>query len=272
MLIPTVLFGSAFIPITLAIMLMLWDHQHSVMQQYGFTRIYDFKAGSGAPMTGRFDFWLSIVLYSNMLLTAPLWAELWIAELYRWDLALTADTIRTLQTASYSVTAAFVLAYAIHVVRSVAAGHSVNPIKYAFLFATYALWYFVSWRDSFLVYLVAHRIVHGMQYILMVYWYVDKKEQVTGATPRLLGSMSFGRYFFYGMIYAVVFHLMTGGGFDTLGFGLVTALQAESGLNFSAEQATGFYAATAVSAGAACHYYLDSYIWKIREAKTQEGL
>lgn len=29
----------------------------------------------------RLDFWLSVVLYSNMLLTAPLWAELWIAEL-----------------------------------------------------------------------------------------------------------------------------------------------------------------------------------------------
>ncbi len=60
-------------------------------------------------------------------------------------------------------------------------------------------------------------------------------------------------------------------GFAAMG-SKVTALQAESGLNFSAEQATGFYAATAVSAGAACHDYLGSYIGKIREAKTREGL
>jgi hypothetical protein len=271
-LIPTVLLGTAYIPITVAIMFMLWDHQHSVMQQYGFARIYDFKAGAGAPLTGRWDFWLGIVLYSNLLLTAPLWAELWIAELYRWDLALTAEAIRTLQTASYSVTAAFIIAYAVHVARATAAGHSVNPMKYAFLFASFGLWYFVSWRDSFLVYLVAHRIMHGVQYIAMVYWYVEKKEEMTGATPRLLGHMSATRYVFYGLLYAVIFHFATGGSVDAMSFGLISALQDDSALKFTAEQATGFYAATAVSAAGVCHYYLDSYIWKLREPKIREGL
>ena len=271
-LIPTVLFGSAFIPITLALMLMLWDHQHSMMQQYGFARIYDIKAGSGDRLTGRYDFWLGIVLYTNMLLTAPLWAELWIAELYRWDLALTASEVRTLQTTSYGVTAAYLVFYTVYVVRSVAAGHSVNPVKYAFVFASYALWYFVSWRDSFLVYLVAHRLMHGIQYMAMVYWYVEKKEEVTGAVPRWLGTLDVPRFLFFGALYAVVFHFAIGGGLEEMSFGLITALQADNAIHFSAEKATGFYAATAVSAASACHYYLDSYIWKLREAKTREGL
>lgn len=272
LLIPTVLFGSALIPITLAIVLMLWDHQHSMMQQYGFTRIYDFKATSGAPRTGRFDFWLGIILYSNMLITAPLWAELWIAELYRWDLALEASTIQQIQTLSYSLTGAYLLFYLGHVLSNTARGYAINPMKYAFLFASYGLWYYVSWRDSFLVYLVAHRIMHGVQYMLMVYWYVEKKEDVTGKTPRLLGHMNILRFLLYGGLYAVVFHFATGGSVADMSFGLVNALQADKMLDFSAEKATGFYAATAISAAAACHYYLDSYIWKIREVKTQEGL
>ncbi len=92
LLIPGVMLGSAFTPVSVALVLMLWDHQHSLMQQHGFARIYDFKAGTGAPSQRRLDLWLSLVLYGNLLLTAPLWAELWIAELYRWDLELGADT------------------------------------------------------------------------------------------------------------------------------------------------------------------------------------
>lgn len=70
----------------------------------------------------------------------------------------------------------------------------------------------------------------------------------------------------------MLFHLATGGDLSPFGFGLVESLQNDEFLNYSAEKATGFYAATAVSAVAACHYYLDSYIWKVRDPKSQEGL
>jgi hypothetical protein len=272
LLIPTILFGSAYVPITIAIALMLWDHQHSVMQQYGFSRIYDFKAGSGAPNTARLDFWLSIIAYGNMLLTAPLWAELWISELYRWDLALSADSIRHLQAASWSLLIAYCLFYLVQLRAGLSRGYAINPMKYLFLFSSYGLWYFVSWQDSFLVYLVAHRLMHGVQYILMVYWYVENKAERTGQTPTLLSHLSMPRFLLLGAIYALVFHFATGGNVTVLGFGLINALQADEVLQFSVEKATGFYAATAVSAAAACHYYLDSYIWKIRDPQTQEGL
>ena len=41
-------------------------------------------------------------------------------------------------------------------------------------------------------------------------------------------------------------------------FGLVHLLQADEVLQWSREKATGFYAATAISAAAAYHYYVDS--------------
>ena len=272
LLIPTVVFGTAFLPITLAIVMMLWDHQHSLMQQYGFSRIYDFKAGTGAPNTPRLDLWLSIALYLNMLLTAPLWAELWIAELYRWELSLNAESIHQLQTLSWSLTLAYLLYYAVQIRSGLSQGHALNPMKYWFLLSSYALWYIVSWQDSLILYLVAHRIMHGVQYMLMVYWYVDNKAERNGATPRLLGRLNVARFMLFGGLYAIAFHFGTGGDISMMSFGLIDALQADDGLGYTAEQATGFYAETAVSAAAACHYYLDSYIWKVRDPKTQEGL
>ena len=70
-------------PLTAVLVSTAWDHQHSLMQQHGFARIYDFKARAGSQSTGKFDLWLNIVLYVNLLITAPLWGELWIYESFR---------------------------------------------------------------------------------------------------------------------------------------------------------------------------------------------
>jgi hypothetical protein len=271
-LIPSIVLGTAFVPVTLGIVFLLWDHQHSLMQQYGFARIYDFKAGTDAPSTKRFDFWLSIFLYGNMLITAPLWAELWIAEQYRWGLALNFEAIQQIQNTSWMMLGAFSIVYVGHLIAGAFRGDRINPMKYLFLLSSYGLWYFVSWQDSFLLYIVAHRIMHGVQYILMVYWYVERKADRTGQTPLLLSHLSWSRFLLLGAAYAIVFHVVTGGNLSHLSFGLINSLQTDSILNFSLEKATGFYAATAISAAAACHYYLDSYIWKIRNPEIQEGL
>lgn len=272
LLIPTVFFATALLPVSFALVFMLWDHQHSVMQQHGFARIYDFKAGTGAPSTPRIDFWLQVVLYVNLLVTAPLWAELWIAELYRWDLALPAATISAIHATSWAITGAALVGYAGHVAWSMARGYRVNPMKYGFLIASYGLWYYVSWQDSFLVYTVAHRIMHGVQYIAMVYWYVGKRAETTGETPRLFDHFTIGRFLALGVVYALLFQLLSGADLADFSFGLVAKLQADRYLQFDAAKATGFYAAAAISAAAAIHYYFDSFIWKVSDRRTQEGL
>jgi hypothetical protein len=203
---------------------------------------------------------------------APLWSELWIAELYRWDLALPAATIQQIQTASWALLATYAVIYLGHVSLGLARGHRINPMKYLFLFSSYSLWYFVSWQDSVLVYAVAHRIMHGVQYILMVYWYVDRKVERTGQTPRFLRHFTLPRFLALGLLYALVFQLAIGSGLADFSFGLVATLQADGVLQYTPEQARGFYAATAINAAGACHYYFDSFIWKVRDARTQEGL
>jgi hypothetical protein len=72
--------GLLTAPITLLLLVSAWDHQHSVMQQHGFGRIYDFKAKAGLPSTRRYDLALHWVLYSHMFLNAPMFRFLWIRE------------------------------------------------------------------------------------------------------------------------------------------------------------------------------------------------
>jgi len=272
LLIPTVMLGAAFVPLTAALVLMMWDHQHSVMQQHGLARVYDFKAGTGSPVTGRFDLALHGVLYGNMLVAAPLWSELWIAGLYAWDLTIRPETVVRIHEASWAVTAAFAVVYLGHLVWWLSRGGRLNPMKYVFLLSSYSLWYYVSWQDSFLVYTVAHRIMHGVQYILMVWWYLDNKARRTGQRPRLLAHFNVGRFLVLGIVYALVFQLAFGAGLADFGFGLVDFEPYGKLLDFGDEGTRGFYAATAVNAAAALHYYVDSFIWKTRDARTREGL
>jgi len=272
LLVPTVVLGAGFAPVTLAIVLMLWDHQHSVMQQYGFARVYDFKAGTATAGGSRRDFWLGVALYVNMLVVAPLWSELWIAELFAFDLALAPESIRWIQTVSWGLLAVYAGFYAVSLGLDLARGQRLNPMKYVFLGSSYALWYYVSWQDSFLVYAVAHRIMHGVQYIAMVYWYLERKEEKTQRRPRFLGRLVWWRFLGLGLLYAVLFQLAIGAGLGDFSFGLVSVLQADPAYGFSPERASGFYAATAINAAGACHYYLDSFIWKVSDTRTQDGL
>ena len=114
--------------------------------------------------------------------------------------------------------------------------------------------------------------MHGVQYIVFVYWYLDTKGRRTGLYPRIFNRLTLAHFLLLGVAYTVVFHLLTGSGIGNFGFGFWSELQVDQYLQFTPEKATGFVAATAISAAAAFHYWVDSFIWKVSDAKTQEGL
>ena len=183
---PLVIFGFTFLgamsfPLTLYLVSTLWDHQHSIMQQYGFSRIYDFKARAGSSLTGRFDLALNWVLFVNMLVVAPLWSVIWVRMLHEWRIPVSADSVHLIQSASWIIAIGYLAVYVAHAVWCSHHGHALNPMKYLFLFASYFLWYFTSFNTTYLlVWAVAHRIMHGVQYIVMVYHYLRNKLVRTG--------------------------------------------------------------------------------------------
>ena len=92
--------GMRVAPMTVLMLVFLWDHQPSIMQQYGFSRIYDFRAKTGGPETGRFDFWLNWVLYVNLFVASPLWTRTWVEMLYQWGLPISARSVSTIHVIS----------------------------------------------------------------------------------------------------------------------------------------------------------------------------
>jgi hypothetical protein len=275
--------GLLTAPITLLLVVAAWDHQHSIMQQHGFSRVYDFKAKAGLPTTGRFDLTLHWVLYSHMFLNAPMFRFLWIRELHRMQVPITAEFVEGLIAVSWIVLVSYLVVYAWHVWRTISSGGSVNPVKYAFIGASYFLWYFVAWHtNSIVLYAIAHRIMHGVQYVVMVYAFMGRSAAqrataAAGAARRAIGWVHLRWLVLGGVAYAAVFQLLINRPLDEFGFGVVNfaPYPAIQQFNLPALDVAASYALWSqmiVYLAGTMHYYVDSFIWKVRDPKVQQGL
>jgi hypothetical protein len=274
--------GLLWAPITLLLLVTAWDHQHSVMQQHGLSRVYDFKAKAGLPSTGRFDITLHFVLYGFMFVHAPMFRSLWIRELYRMNIPVSVEFVQGLLTVSLVALIGYLAVYLWHIYQTIQAGKPINPIKYAFIAASYFLWYYVAWNtNSILLYAVAHRIMHGVQYIVMVYAFMDRTARQPDKKPgfwkRIAGPGHLRWFLVGGAAYAVLFQLLINHPLDEFGFGVVNFAPYPAIPQFNLP-ALGFDASYAlfsqmmVYSYGMMHYYLDSFIWKVRDKQVQAGL
>lgn len=274
--------GLLTAPITLLLLVSAWDHQHSIMQQHGLARIYDFKGKTGLPSTGRFDLTLHWILYGTMFINAPMFRFLWIRELHRLQVPISPAFVEALMVASWVVLGAYLLVYTWHLWRTVRSGGAINPIKYAFIGASYFLWYFVAWHtNSILLYAVAHRIMHGIQYIVMVYIFMDNSARKPGAKrglwTRLVGERRWVLFVLGGIAYAGIFQLLINRPMDEFGFGVVNFAPYPAIEQFNLP-ALGYHGSfelwsiMVVYIAGMMHYYVDSFIWKVRDKQVQEGL
>jgi hypothetical protein len=274
--------GLQFAPITLLLLVTAWDHQHSVMQQHGLARIYDFKAGAGLKHTRRYDLGLHCVLYAFMFLNAPMFRFLWIRELHRMRIPVTVDAVELLLSASQVVLVGYLIVYAWHLFRTVQAGATINPVKYAFIAASYFLWYYVSWNtNSILMYAVAHRLMHGVQYIVMVYSYMQRTAERgvarAGFWSRMVAPGGLKWFLLGGVVYAVLFQLVINRPLDEFGFGVVNFAPYPALPEFgipALDYSSGYalFSQMMIYTYGLMHYYLDSFIWKVTDKQTQRGL
>ena len=248
-------------PLTLLLIVFLWDHQHSIMQQYGFSRVYDFKAQTGAPSTPRFDLAFNWIFFANMLVVSPLWSLYWVRVLHEWNLPLSTATVVLVKQVSWAVALGYGAVFLGHVAWCVRRGYALNPLKYLFLLSSYALWYYTSFTTTYLlVFLIAHRIMHGIQYIVMVYFYNRNQVERSGGDSRLLRYLGEPRHV------AVFLSLCAG---YSIAFGLLTEAD---GRGFSFGPQIDFFTYSLITSFALTHYYFDSFIWKVRRPEVQHAL
>jgi hypothetical protein len=274
------LLGLRFAPGTALLLGMLWDHQHSAMQQHGLARIYDFKARTGAPSSARLDLLLNVFLFVNLLLTAPLFANIWIRGLYGLQFPFSAEGLRLFQQLSWATTGVFLCVYIGHAAWSLFSGYALNPVKYLFIAVSYFLWYFTAWHtDSFLVFGISHRIMHGVQYIVIVHAYMRRKTSGTASMlPKLMKLRNLPLFLAACAAYALLYQFVLMQPLEEFGFGVVSFMSVydaipELGIAaISHDMGYDLFAATVIQAAPMTHYYFDSFIWKVSDSKVQQGL
>lgn len=275
--------GMKWAPLTIVLLAFMWNNQHRLMQLHGFGRIYDHKASAGTPSTPRWDLWLNIILYINMLLTSQLFVNYWLRELYRFDIPLSPQSVTLIQQASWGVTGLYLVAYTGHVIGCIRRGFTVNPLKFLFFGSNYAVLYITSWYTySILIHAIANDIMHGIQYIVIVYLYMQRKTQQThqdrGIVARIVRPGNVMAFIGTCLLYTVLIQLLAFRPLSEFGFGVVNFASnyreiPEHGLQ-SMTYLGGYelFALLVLNVPGLLHLYYDSFIWKVRNRKTQEGL
>jgi hypothetical protein len=261
----------------------MWNQQHFLMQLTAFRGFTISRPGRG-PESGKWDMALNWVLYGNMFLTAPLFVNLWLRELYRFHMHVPADAVITLEWISWTATAVFLVLYVAYQVSSYRKGFALNPIKYLYIFLSYGVLYFVSWHTaSVLVHAIANMVMHGIQYNVIVYWYIRRKVEQTGERRGLIATLvrpGNGILFvLFCLLYAVIYNVLREtiatsawaaalrdltAGYDAIPQLQIDRLNPQTGLEIMA--------VALLSLPGLLHLYYDSFIWKVRDAKVQTGL
>lgn len=273
--------GLVWAPMSLLLVAWLWDHQHSVMQQYGLARIYDLKSRTDCPRTARADLALSWVLYVNLIVVSPLYSDFWIREIYRFGLPIGAVALRTLQSASAILTASFLLIYLLRLAAAVRRGQAVNPIKYLFIGSSYFLWYGTAWWSrSILVASIAHAIMHGVQYIVMVHVHLRQRRSASSAwLAWLVAPRNVLAFLGVCLLYSVLLQWLAAQPLETFGFGAIefgtqtwAAIPELQMPGYTGERTRELFAALLIQGAPLVHYYLDSFVWKMRDPFVREAL
>jgi tetratricopeptide (TPR) repeat protein len=237
----------------LLLLVFAWDIWHVLMQQYGFLRIYDAKAGTTDARTARLDWAVAISWYVTLIVLSPH---------YRHDLlfrafssgvpvfspALLAGLEGTLMVLSAVVT----LLYAARQRRRPFNWRKLGALA-SFLFAS---WYLYVALDDFVAGFAIWSAFHCLQYFGLVWAYNRQRRDQPGtltAWSRRLFSPRPPMVLFYAALIAA--------------WGAVNY----AGRWLDGAAASRWLMCFVITSGA-LHYYYDAFIWKIREPETARAL
>lgn len=235
-----------------------WTTWHTLMQIYGFARIYDGKAKSFQPWTGRMDHLLCIVwIGAPLLLTDARLASL--LELYYRCGGPLLDTqwIGGVQSLWTVALAAITFAFAYHTWRNYRQGHPPNPVKLLFFASSFGFWWFcMAAVDHLLIGIALFDIFHDVQYLALVWMFNRRRVREDPQVGR------FSRFLF-----------RRSGALAGLYVGLVIAYGSFGYVSeaISQEQFRNMLLGL-VAASALLHFYYDGFIWKVRETQTRVTL
>jgi len=261
---PPAVFGFAYVtrghPEVFAFITFFWDRWHAVMQNYGFMRLYDAKAASSSRRRARLDFALLIstallILSLNMGLFAPLLAAF---DAIGFAPVTSVGTIRAIQIAFGLATAIAAVAWVLEARRIPRGERGRQAPRLAFLICLVGGHGLMNTTSNIFVLSAHEKVYHSLQYLALSWHYSKRRAE---RAPQASTGTVF-RAVFAPQRWPV--YLLVVAAWTVLVF---------VGNRAVGESATGPGLFTALIGGLAlCHYYFDSFLWRVRRPQVRASL
>lgn len=257
-------FGLGAVALTVAATFDLW---HVAMQQHGFGRIYAAKAGDRDRRSARLDLACALVWYATVVAWSDSWMQA-IARAFRKAGLPIFDSLTpqawaavrwTMLTASLLLAAAYV-ASAVRLWRahriSTPQKHLLHAVAFAVLIWSYQA---PSWYRANSV----QNLFHAMQYFFMVWIYGSLSIRRDSTKPGSFYRALFGRRSGL-LLFAALVGL----------YGLGAMALSSSGYRLTGADAerTAQIIGSIGIASLLLHFYVDSFIWKVRTKEVRKAL
>jgi tetratricopeptide (TPR) repeat protein len=253
-------FGLGAAALTVAALFDLW---HVAMQQHGFGRIYAAKAGDTSKSSARLDLACVLVWYG----TAVAWSDAWMQGIARvlrkagvpvFDL-LTPGLWRGIRLGLLAVSVGLLAAYVAGAVRRRREGIS-TPRKHLLHLVAFAVivysYQFASWYRAQSV----QNLFHALQYFFIVWIYAHLSVRREGSASR-----KFYRALFRGRAGLIVF----GSAIALYGAGAIALSSSGYRLTGVDAERTAQVIGSIGLASLLLHFYVDSFIWKVRSKEVR---
>ena len=247
---------------SMLVILGLWGFWHGMMQVYGFVRIYDAKAGWTDRQTARID-WLMCLAWFGTGLVCSQGRVYQLLDVYYqaggpliWPGAV--EGFRNLWLIGTGlVTAGFFFHLARHCLGTLQTRRSPSVVKLMTMAISFAFWWFAMVEiDSIIIGIALFEIFHDVQYLAIV-WIFNRKRVDQGAAVGGFTRFLFRRSWAMLGIYIGL----------VMAYGFASNLQEQLEFEPIKNLLIGL-----VWTSTLMHFYLDGFIWKVRERGTQASL
>jgi tetratricopeptide (TPR) repeat protein len=255
----TVTAAFAYLNLHIVLLLaLLWGQWHWMMQVYGFARIYDAKAKPEARTPPWLDRAVCLLWFGMCVFVLNEDLPSYVTSFYQsGGPKIPREAFIWFSRAWLALTFAATVVYFSRTIASIRRGQSPNPLKYLFVVATFAyLSYTAGVMSRPLVGLALFESWHDVQYLAIVWVFNINRTRQTAEAG------SFIRFLFRPKAILVLAYVGA-----CLAFGSLT----HAWMLFKDDRVIRVVISLVTATGM-LHYYMDSFIWKIREKETGQAL
>jgi tetratricopeptide (TPR) repeat protein len=251
---------------TLFFLFIVWSTWHGAMQIHGFLRIYDAKSGFFSPWTARLDFWMSITWFVQVVLWSPGKLTSVLSSFYlAGGPLIPVPWARAFAGSWTALTVLVTVAYAVQTGLNAFHKGYFHPQKFLCMLASFGFWgYCMIAVDNLVLGLVLWEIFHDLQYNVFV-WNYNRNRVRRGMSESRIERFLFRDGGWRLALYAAC--ILAYGSLGLLSQGFVDANRYQEGYRHLLDQAGNVFAISAL-----IHFYLDGFIWKVRDGKVRQDL